>query len=48
LRFAVTPQLAGISIHTVGVILMSVGVLALGIGLVRGLGQRSAGPPFGG
>jgi hypothetical protein len=44
LRFAVTAHLAGISLHTVGLILLIVGGVALAIGLgLRIAGSDSAG-----
>ncbi len=47
LYFAVTAELAGIELQTVGIILMIVGVLGLVLGLVMGGRRRSAppGPP---
>ncbi len=44
LYFAVTAELAGIELQTVGIILMIVGVLGLVLGLVMG-GRRHSAPP---
>jgi hypothetical protein len=46
LYFAVTAELAGIDIQTVGVILMVIGVLGLVLGLVL-MSRRRAAPPSG-
>jgi len=45
LHFAVTAELAGIDIQTVGTILMIVGVLGLVLGLVLMSGRRRSAPP---
>ena len=46
LYFAVTAELAGIEIQTVGIILMIVGVLGLVLGLVLMMtGRRRSAPP---
>jgi len=46
LKFAVTAELAGIDLQTVGVILMIIGVLGLVLGFVvmSGRRRRAAGP----
>jgi hypothetical protein len=44
LYFAVTAELVGIDIQTVGAILMVIGVLGLVLGLVLMSRSRSAGP----
>jgi hypothetical protein len=45
LKFAVTADLAGIDLQTVGVILMIVGVVGLILGLVLMSSARRSGPP---
>ena len=45
LYFAVTAELAGIEIQTVGIILMIVGVLGLVLGLVMSRRSAPPGPP---
>jgi hypothetical protein len=45
LKWAVTADIAGIDIHTVGVILLVVGVVGLLLGLFLLLRGRSAVPP---
>jgi hypothetical protein len=42
LRFAVTAHLAGISLHTVGLILLIVGGVGLAIGLALRIGGRDS------
>ncbi len=46
LAFAVTAQVAGVDVQTVGYILLAIGVLGLVIGLWTAAGRRrAAGPP---
>jgi hypothetical protein len=45
LYFAVTAQVAGIDIQTVGLILMLVGAIGLAIGLVASTRRTAARPP---
>lgn len=45
LKFAITVSVAGIDLHTVGVILMVVGIVGLLIGLYLALRGPAAGPP---
>jgi hypothetical protein len=45
LHFAVTAELAGIELQTVGTILMIVGALGLVLGIVILMSARRAGPP---
>jgi len=47
LYFAVTAQVAGIDIQTVGLILMIVGVVGLALGLVLTVRRPSGRPPDG-
>jgi hypothetical protein len=49
LKFAVTADVAGIDLQTVGVILMVIGIIGLALGLFLMFSQRrDAGPPRGG
>jgi len=47
LYFAVTAQVAGIDIQTVGLILMIVGVVGLALGLILTVRRPSGRPPDG-